>query len=250
VSLRCDLDPCQDIRLPAPLDKGLEGLKTLETTWITKSGFEAILQNNQPNIDDLVSQDELWQSESRVGIQRDEVTRTTKEGALYSPHHIRLSHDTQLRLHAKQLPECQVSGIAPVGGESRACFLEIEDLRPEHVIPALPEIHRCNGDLYYTVIVLTPLSIDAMPHPKGRLENLPGEIVSACLPRPQRWGGWDSVACAPLPLEPYIAPGSVFFMKAPESEKPAIQAVHGETIGNRADWGFGLIAIGTWKEGE
>ena len=80
------------------------------------------------------------------------------------------------------------------------------------------------------------------------LPGLPGNLVSACLPRPLMLGGWDSCTRQPLPLQPHLAPGSVLFMRAPASDETAIRALHGTCIGMRPAWGYGLVAIGTWKE--
>jgi hypothetical protein len=68
------------------------------------------------------------------------------------------------------------------------------------------------------------------------------------MPRPQLFGGWISVDRTPQALQPFISPGSVFFMKADSGEVNAVRDTHGSQIGERTHWGFGLIAIGSWGD--
>ncbi len=253
-ALRCDMG--MEVRLPTLPNGDGEGLKTLEKWWITQSGLESILCNDTPKGDSLIHHTDLWKMEPRIGIQRDEKTRTTKEGAMYSPRHIRLFPNVKLNMFASGLPErigfSNQSSIAPVGGESRACYLDINDSNLDDFIPKRPDLEPVDGMIYYSLVALTPLGISDgdIPAPNKPFLNLPGALVSACLPRPQRWGGWDSVNRKPLPLKSYIPPGSVFYFEAKESEKVAIENLHGTTIGECQDWGFGLIVIGTWKQGD
>lgn len=253
-ALRCDMG--MEVRLPTLPNGAGEGLKTLEKWWIKKPGLKQILDGKLPEPESLIHCTKLWSLEPRIGIQRDEKTRTTKEGAMYSPRHIRLCSEVKLNLFASGLPELNglsnPSTITPVGGESRACYLDINDSKPDDFIPNRSDLKPLDGMIHYSIVVLTPLGLPNgdIPSPNKPFLNLPGALVSACLPRPQRWGGWDSVKRMPLPLKSYIPPGSVFYFKAKESEKVAIENLHGTTIGKCQDWGFGLIIIGTWKQGD
>jgi CRISPR-associated protein Cmr3 len=254
--LRCDIDPAHDVRLPYLTD-GEAGLKTLDGWWITKSELSKYLNGNGIDKDTgivpekLIPSKKLWKTEVRIGIQRNPDTRTTEEGALYSPHHIRLQPKTQLCMFASKIPKDEVSSVIPLGGESRACRISFDDKNIEFK-PELPELKEMDGRIRYTVMVLTPLKMDQPPQPNQSLLDLPGKLVSACMPRSIRLGGWKNIGNekSPKPLTPFIAPGSVFFMEASVSEKEQIKSFHGKTIGQTSAWGFGLIAIGQWKEGE
>ena len=244
----CDLG--QDTLLPVAVGAA-EGARLLRERgwWLTAHGLGTVLQNKPPDPTCLVHQDHLWKREPRVGIARSQATRTIEEGAMYSPVHVRLSKGVTLAMEAHGLPEeCMnplPAGPHPVGGESRACWLRLEEevLRLPNRIGLKPS----GGTLRYTVIVLTPADTGTHPRPGDeRYAGLPGRVVSACLPRPVVIGGWDSVARKPLPLRPHLAPGSVVFLEARAEHLDSIKKLHGTTIGNRAAWGFGLIVLGRW----
>ena len=236
-----------------------EGVKLLHEKgwWITKEGLEQVLQNKLPNKEHLVHQSQLWSNEHRIGIARCDDSRTTKEGAMYSPSHIRLKKGVSIAMEVECLSQKCKKALPvqpqPVGGESRACWLRL----CEHSLsfPKLPKWNADKETLRYTATVLTPADVSKPPTPEEQnYAGLPGHIVSACLPRPVILGGWDSLKCRPLPLKPYLAPGSVLFLEAKNEEREKVMELHNHTtngrnvIGDRTEWGFGLIAIGIWND--
>ena len=239
-----------DARLPVA-DDPPEGAKVLleQGWWLTVRGLEAVLQGCPPERVCMIHQHDLWNSEPRVGIARCETTRTTKEGALYSPNHIRLRRGVVLAMEAQGLPRECIDALPaqphPVGGEARACWLHL-DVGPP-LLPCRPNLRAVEDTLRYTVVILTPADTGAPPRPgETGYAGLPGRIVSACLPRPTLIGGWDSEAMKPLALRPHLAAGSVLFLEAPRNVVNEAEALHGTAIGERANWGYGMIAIGLW----
>ena len=107
-----------------------------------------------------------------------------------------------------------------------------------------------------TVVALSPLDLDEDVY-LGRqpIVALGGaRVVSACLSRPQRIGGWDSLARRPLPLRSVLPPGSVLFCEGAEpgtfrGVTEAVEANNGVLkIGARQKSGFGLVALGIWPD--
>ena len=99
------------------------------------------------------------------------------------------------------------------------------------------------------VIALSPLDIEPDVYlgrqPLAALGD--ARVVSACLDRPQRIGGWDSHARVPLPLRCVLPSGSVLFCEIPEPDR--FRDVVGTgliRLGAKQAWGFGLAAIGSW----
>ena len=102
------------------------------------------------------------------------------------------------------------------------------------------------------VIALTPLDLNESICWGRQPLNLPGNVrvVSACLNRPQRIGGWDSLGRRPLPLRSLLPPGSVLFCEVNEPRRfiEAIVMRDGLVrLGSRQRWGFGVAALGTWS---
>ena len=247
-STACDLGP--NVRLPfaaaAP-----EGAKLLRESgwWITAAGLSAVLRNCRPSATTLLHRERLWALEPRVGIARGETTRTTSEGAMYSPGHIRLRRGVALAMEVDGLPPDIVAALPAqphlVGGEARACWLRY-GAKPLS-LPDLPEFGPPSKTICYSVMLLTPADTGKPPRPGERdYAGLPGRIEGACLPHPQMIGGWDSQERRPLALRPHLAAGSVLFLAAPREAASQIEALHGAAIGSRTEWGFGLTVIGRW----
>jgi len=234
----------------APENDHIQGRKLLSGWWIDKHGLADALKGGVPESANFIHQQNLWRDEPKVGNAIDRNKGTVKEGMLYSTRHIRLHENARIRLWmeaedelAEKLRDFPVKTCIPLGGEARSCWLSRENGEPD--LPAL-SIHERSGSIRYAVHVLTPLALADPPRPGESVAGLPGKLVSACLPRAQLWGGWNSNDFEPLPLKPHLPPGSVLFMEAEASEKDAIEKWHGKNIGERNSWGFGLIAIGQW----
>jgi CRISPR-associated protein Cmr3 len=259
-AVECDFDGSQKVRLPVMPG---EGWKVLGKTWLTADGMECVLNGEAPGKSDVFKAGDLWQSESRVGIQRHTDTRTTArfepcdgkpaKGALFASSHVRLARDVALAIEVVGLPEVTLDGsLAPLGGEGRSAWVEQRD---ENVrLPKAPDLRPGKEDvLRYTVCLVTPADPgDAWPGPGDSLigsnrEALPGRIVSACTGRAIAIGGWDSAARRPLPLRPLVPAGSTWFLEADAGQTEAVRSWHGGAIGQAAGWGFGQVLIGRWE---
>lgn len=248
VPRECDLGA---VRLPESPRDDVEGRKLLHPRWwMNMTGLNAVLQGDCPQVKDLIDDGELWHVEPRIGISRDPATRTTREQALYAPRHTRPTSGVCLNMFAEGLSQQACEGISAsqvqaVGGESRGCWLDVRDA--ELTLPPTPKFAVADQKLRYSVLVLTPLATSSPPRPNEPFLGLPGTLVSACLPRPQFWGGWDSLVNQPLPLTPHLAPGSVLYLEAGSNQSDDLLRWHGASLGDKCAWGFGAIALGTWK---
>jgi len=249
----CDLGA--DARLPE-LPASIEGkeraeLKSGEGWWLTRQGLEAVLQGGLPDLEMLVANSELWSEEPRVGIARDNSTRTALNGMLYTSRHVRLAPDVSLGVEIAGLDSSWASPsgvLLPLGGESRLAECK---LWPHALaINAPRDAITASGRLL--LVALTPLALEA-DQALGRrplADFADARVVSACLGRPQRIGGWDSLARRPLPLQSYLPAGSVLFCELPNPA--ALPNLTGGTglgrLGARQRWGHGLVALGTWSD--
>ena len=71
-------------------------------------------------------------------------------------------------------------------------------------------------------------------------------LVSACVGKPVKIGGWDIASNKPRPLTGHIPAGSVYFCRAQASEIENIKQLHGAKLGLRTEYGFGHVLIGNW----
>lgn len=254
----CDLG--EAVRLPSlslsctKLDSTRE-LRPADELWVNKDGFSSILMCQPPSEKTLVSPQ--WESEVRIGLSVDSETRTAIDSQLYSVRHTRLRQGVRLAVFVDGLPDSWAfpdRQLIPLGGESRVaeCSKWDEELRFDVPVSEITSTGRL------ALIALTPLDI---PPPLIDSQVQTPEldaglrVISACIGRPLRIGGWESSTRSPLTLSSMVPPGSVVFCEATDARALAnflnSTGTNGYLrIGNRQKHGFGLVAITTWSEEE
>ena len=237
-----------------------DGLKEPANQWVTQAGMDLILAGKLPMPEQVVDARDLWRHEARVGLERCELTRTTKEGALYSPRFVRLKRGVSLAMSVDGLPDdWQIPDLLPFGGENR-----LGDCRSSLEV-ALAEVLRHAGSELaiesrrpsrIAVTLLTPLlpgdaeaekRTVAMVQPGEPFFNCEGTtVISACVGKPLTLGGWNSLDRKPLDLRPVLPAGSVWFIEVSEAKIThfIMQAQHG--FGLKTRYGFGQVALGVW----
>ncbi len=253
-AVHCDLGA--NVRLPEvpphiPSQQRAD-LKPAEGWWLTPAGFESVLRGEIPGPEALVPNAALWREERRIGIARDSATRTASEGMLYTSRHVRLAPGVGLGVRIDGLDSswnAPSGALLPLGGESRMaeCSTWRQDLRVAMPLQAI----RATGRLL--IVALTPLDLPT-DQALGRspLTACGGaRVISACLGRPQRIGGWDSLARRPLPLQSFLPAGSTLFCELSRPEALEALAASGgglPRLGGRQRWGYGVVAFGTWTD--
>ncbi|MEW5980211.1 MAG: type III-B CRISPR module-associated protein Cmr3 [Acidobacteriota bacterium] len=246
----CDLG---EVHLPAPDRADRAGLSDATGLWITNRGLNLLLEGMLPGNSEILSARQLWRQEFRVGLARDQATRIAGEEALYSTRYVRLCRDVSLGLIVRGIPsDWNLPDTIPLGGEGRLADCA------EAPLLSLPEapIERIRQTGRVTVTLLTPMCLPleddqkiAHPAPGQPLPGLPGaRILSACVGRPLRLGGWDSLERRPVPLTPALPPGSTWFCNVERGAVDELLKRHGTNIGLRTAYGFGQIVLGTWND--
>ena len=244
----CDLGDA--VRLPeAPRTVSeIDELETGSDWWLARADMELVVRGEVPSASELVASRDLWDEEPRIGLERDRTTRTAVEGMLYSTRHVRLARGVSLGVRLRGVPAgwtLPFGRLLSLGGENRLAECAEWQVEPVSMLPA----DGIDDDEQMTMIALTPLDLDAdicrgtKPLPGG------ARIVSACLNRPQRIGGWDSLRHEPRPIRSVLPSGSVLFCEAPEPARfvQAVRTADGlARIGARQRGGFGLVALGSW----
>ena len=226
-----------------------ETLAAGNDSWLTRDGLDSVLSGCLPSCDTVVPARCLWSDEPRIGLERD-ASRTVKEGMLYSTSHVRPGRGVGLGVRLTGLPddwEVPRGRLLPLGGESRvaACHEWQFDVCFDAPLDRIAATGRV------ALIALSPLDLDEEIF-RGRrpLDDPEGcRVVSACLDRPQRVGGWDSSKRGrPLPMRSALPPGSVLFgeLSTPHWIRERRDGL--VRIGRRREWGFGLAALAVWPE--
>ena len=261
----CDLG--NEVKLPAATNG--TGMKRLNGFFFNKDDMQTILQGNElqhinPIRGKRVSRfvqdydtapspiNILWDLEYTVGIERNYQKRTAKEGAIYSSQKVRLCQNVALAMNASGLTEdLELPATLTFGGESRIAYAE--KLENPIGIPEAPPLQSSGGVTRFTVTHLTPAYFErGLAGPGEEFYGIHGtKVISACLERPVRIGGWNSIPArkGPIPLKPFIPPGSVWFCESEKEVAEKVRDLNGCHIGGYTDFGFGQILIGLWKEG-
>lgn len=255
----CDLG--KNVRLPI-LPKEAAGSKPLEDTWLTQTDLETVLRGSTPKYENFLKASQLFERESRVGIARNNSTRTVEPSLLYQTRHIRPCKDVTIELDASGLPEdISRNNMIRLGGEGRSASLEIK--AKQAAFPQAPTAdNKTQGLLLF---LLTPLQITQtkgawQPLPgftceeregltvwTGTLHNIELELHGAVTGKALREGGWDMAKHQPRTVTSLIPAGSVFFCKAKNGNtSAAIEALHNTQIGELTAYGYGHLAAGLW----
>lgn len=264
---QCDLG--NGVRF-STLPEGFEGAKPLSGSfWLTSSGFQALLKGEEPASNQLMEQSEgvvedLYITDPRVGIARDNNLHVVKKGLLYQTRHIRLKENISIEVEATGLPE-QQSGSHPLvrlGGEGRLAGVKINN-KPAHFISA-PEAD--NNTLGLILYLLSPAQFNTPPDVyeplpgfikndeggttiwQGSINSIPLTLHSVVAGKAHREGGWDMAQHKPRPVKSLVPAGSAYYCTVDDHAtlSDAITALHGVQIGEEQALGRGKIAAGLW----
>ena len=258
-TLHCDLGV--KVRLPL-LPDNAQGSKPLENTWLTATGYQAVLRGETPPINSIKIADDLFETESRLGIARNNATRAVQDGMLYQTEHTRPKEGLNIEIDVSGLPEeLPTSAIIRLGGEGRSANLSIQQ-KDKASLPTVKANGNTQGFLFY---LLTPLKFkqtnnDWQPLPNfekqetnkqtlwtGTLNGIEVELHSAVTGKAIRDGGWDLAKHQPRTANSLIPAGSVFFCTAKNGDtETAIQKLHNTNIGDKTEYGLGHIVTGLW----
>ena len=252
----CDLGNVYLPELDSPVSEP-ETLDSADNQWLTAKGMRAALRGKLPKAkEDVIPDSRLWKLEDRTGLKRCRKTRTAIDGMLYSARHIRPKADTTIGAHISGLPKSWADKLpfgqlTPLGGESRLAECQRWDANLGSKLPRARIQETKVETKKVALIALSPLDIRQDIHAGIELPSDIGNlrVVSACLDRPQRIGGWNTPVKRPLPIRSILPPGSVLFCELLDTEQFENADTDGLIrIGERTEWGFGLVALGVWPD--
>ena len=252
----CDLG---SVYLPVKDDPTLQGAKPMESALVTEAGLQCFLSGKPIVQSEIRQAADLYATEERLGIARDNSKCVTGDGLLYQTRHIRPLHTAELQiglgvtgLEAPDLPE---SGMIRLGAEGRLAAWQRGSAA---ILPAITPLDKAKGLLF---MLLTPglfeqgwlpdgflpqVQADALAW-HGELAGIKLRLISSVVGKPIREGGWDMVQRAPRPLASYAPAGSCYFCEVLEGDlQQAQQKLHGLQIGQETEYGRGELAVGYW----
>ena len=263
--LRIDEDAVQThlgrVRLPA-IPKECEGFRPVENLWLTRSGMERVLAGNVPASSDIRVLNDLYDEEPRLGIARNNHSRTVFKGLLYQSRHIRPKRKPQLYIETDiaGLGDLQLGRrLVRLGAEGRMAGIE-RVATPE--FPAAPASTSEHQGVILTLLTparfknnswlpdgFLPREIDGVDVWQGTINNIRLTIRAAVTGKAMREGGWDMAKHAPRPAQSLIPAGSAWYCTVDDHDLArAVKDLHQQRVGEDAELGRGLIACGLWDK--
>lgn len=255
----CDLG---SIRLPA-VDG--TGYKVSENCYVNHHDMTKLLNGETDGIKliplfaDNPKDTALADKEPKIGLARNNKTRKYEEGMLFAIAPVRPRKDVSLHLRVQGIePEHlpQNTFLQRLGGEGKLAGISVsdEDIKmPPARIP--PDGETVRFKLVFTQPTLMPvdgwlpegfaLSVEK-DRWIGPLKACEVAIISACIGKPVKLGGWDLKAGSSKTHKAYIPAGSVYFCEAQAKDREAILQLHDTKLGGNCEYGFGHVLVGGW----
>lgn len=261
--IHCDLG---HIRLPAIANGG--GYKTVENAYLSRADMAKLLRGEKDDISlfplfaDQPEDIALADKEPKVGLARNNQSRTHQDGMLFAIAPVRLRQNVSLVLQVqgisrKHTPQQRV--MQRLGGEGKLANISVS---PNILaVPNMPDLKVDGGKIRFKLVFTQPALMpeqrwlpkgfaknqkDGVDLWTGSLKDCDLDIISACIGKPLKLGGWDLVKHESKPHKAYIPAGSVYFCEAAAQFKENIQQLHNSKLGKNTEYGFGHVLVGCW----
>jgi len=272
-----------DVFLPTLPEKveglsDLKGAKPLENAWLSKCAWESILAGDaaalNSDVNSVKQNDDFIDNEYRLGIQVNSEHRSVIEGQLYQTSHLRLDASVSIIMplttneqsltHVVDDDFLAQPSLLRLGGEGRMAHLSMIDTDEEYLtLPSAPSqllTKKSKDKQQFMIYLLTKLKMSEQSWlPKGfsktdlgwegEIRGIPMTLMSACVGKAQREGGWDQKQQKPRAIENYLPAGSAFFVEVDSdiTSETLISKLHGQTMFVDDEWGEGLMLLGKWS---
>ena len=263
--IECDLG---NVHLPAVEGSGY---KAQESKYISNIGMQTLLEGTINNdiskqitkrVNDTPAETALADREPKVGLARNNQTRTNREGMLFAIAPIRPRQGVSLCINIENLPQGKFPTnplLQRLGGEGK--LSHIESIAPLTMPSAC--MNEIGNEVRFKMVLttnalmpnqgwlpdgfqLTTTSDGTAQTWQGNISGICLEIITACIGKTVKQGGWDHQNHQSRPLQSFVPAGSVYYCKCSKEDKQKIHALHGCKIGNETEYGFGHILIGQW----
>lgn len=226
----------------------------------TQEQIHQYLLGEQPK--QFIASSQLYEKESRFGIEIDNSIQTVKEGLLYQTEFVRCLENIGLyveidgirQLSSEPDPE---QGLIAIGGENRAAsYKKLLDMERDQFKEQLRD--RLKQSTGFKLVLATPTLFSKGWLPEwinqqtleGEHNGIKVKLIAAALGRYQMIGGWDVAYNRPKPSRRAVAAGSVYYFTTESSPKQTVETFHWQNLADdpkEAQIGFGLSLVGCWN---
>lgn len=217
--------------------------------FFTETHIQDYLNDAAENFPGIVEQSSLIAHEDKIGIGRDNATRSVQESMLYR---VQMQRWGSLKLVVDS--NLESLGIPPpnqlrFGGEGKAIRLTPEVTAPDIKAPGGPapcfKLYLASPALFNNGWLPEGLKKkDGLV--SGTWRNVKLELLAAFVGKPLRVGGFDVKKRAPKPMRQAVPAGSVYYFRAPGANvKEVISNFHKQALSDLLpEQGYGLAYVG------
>ena len=223
------LDEGQSLCAPNP-----DGFEALDEWLISDTGLKDFLAGGIPNTQYLKHTGLLVTRQNRAGLQRNYAAHAAESGMLYNASYVRLRQDrvwqgskvgqvtlgvavdqSALTKPIRMIPSATIVPLGSMGRVASCSAIETSLDLAQLSVKAVAIKPTSDCYLHYMIVLISPALPHTSPRGPGRGLNLPKghEVVSAVIPKPIAFSGWDASTGGPAPMRRYVAPGSTWYMR-------------------------------------
>lgn len=250
--------PVSSLPTPQMIYHNTKGKPNGQPRLITLEVLKDYLDNgNQQRTFKNVLLKNFTEKETKIGIARSNVTRTSDEGMLYRMEMVRLEKKQEDKtwqslsfwIEYEFKDDTGINITLPtetwvrMGGDKKVTYITSCQLSIENLLPC-PTLQGTQFKIY----LATPALFEAGWYPENLLAQHDLELIAAAVGKPMHLGGWDMNKREPKPMLKAVPAGSVYYVQADSVEKAneAAQKIHNQTISEYEmnKQGFGAAFIG------
>jgi len=185
-------------------------------------------------------------NEPKIGIGRENTTKTPEEGNLFRVD-MKRANDFQIgvTLDVDKNKEYNYGKLVRLGGETKMVQLYSTRI-PMRVIRSSIDFSKGCFKVYFS----TPTILDDGT-PTALLKELIGSeptLVTSTVGKPLHIGGFDMARKKPKPMYKCVPAGSVFYYQIEDKDISLLNAKQGTSLSNvLSEQGFGTCYFGTWN---
>lgn len=218
--------------------------------FLSKSNFKRYLNGDKKV--QFKPLDEFILSESKIGIGRNNNTKSVDDGKLYR---IGLNRYNELKIIIDfEGMEIKDEGLMRFGGEGKgAYYKKIDDIE-------LPKCEQIENDVF-KLVLLTPAIFKKGWLPdfindnnfEGEFEEIKLKLIAAAVGKSEYIGGWDIKENKPKSMFKAVPAGSVYYfeLQNPLDKEKVIEIFNYKSIVDMENYkkeGYGICVVGNYKK--
>lgn len=261
-------------------------VKPMEKTWLSQSAWEQVLAGTVKSLADdtlnVQNNNAFVSDEYRLGIQVNHDNKSVEQGILYQTTHLRLANSTSICMpityNALEFNALinknfiKKTHLIRLGGEGRMAGVKLNN-HPSCLPKAPKQLTTIvNNKKRFMLYLVSKLAMQQEKEIKaltdgtlettknwlpagfykseigwyGNIRGIEVNILSACMGKAHREGGWDLQNHRPRAINNYIPAGTAFFIEVDKKidDDELIVALHGHTFHKNDSWGEGIMLLG------